>query len=290
MAKSQINLTALEVAFEHRPERVFSQSDLASIFTFGRFDWNLPRSMNLQTFIQMLLRRTKMSQVRMTSTEYAPLSRYVWGTDVAPVLLALSIRTKAYCSHGAAMWIHDLGGDGRHIFVNCEQSEKPPNRGFLTQEGIDRAFRNEQRRSKLVYSYRGARIVVLSGKNSGRLEVEPAKTPSGEQVEVTSLERTLVDITVRPAYAGGISHVLRSFQAASGKASAKKILHILKTLDYTYPFHQAIGFYMKRSEYSKADQDLIKEMGAQFNFYLAHGLKDPVFDEEFKVFFPKSLR
>ena len=77
---------------------------------------------------------------------------------------------------------------------------------------------------------------MLNGKNSNRLEVELGKTPSGEQVAVTSLERTLVDITVRPAYAGGISNVLVSFARARPRASAKKILHILKTLDYKYPF------------------------------------------------------
>jgi len=289
MAKSQQNLTAVQAAFEQRTERVFSQADLAAIFNSLRFQWNLPRSMNPQTFIQMLLRRTEMRQVSLTSTEYAPLLRYVWGQNVAPVLVALSAKPKAFCSHESAMWIHRLGGDERHIFVNSEQSEKPPNPGVLTQEGIDRAFRNEQRRSKLVYSYEGATIVVLNGKNSGRLEVESAKTPSGEQVAVTSLERTLVDITVRPAYAGGISNVLVSFDRARQRASPKRILHILRTLDYKYPFHQAIGFYMKRSGYAKADQDLVRELGTEFNFYLGHGIKDPMFDEEFKVFFPKSL-
>ena len=112
---------------------------------------------------------------------------------------------------------------------------------------------------------------MLNGKNSNRLEVELGKTPSGEQVAVTSLERTLVDITVRPAYAGGISNVLVSFARARPRASAKKILHILKTLD------------------SKADQDLVRELGTQFNFYLGHGIKEPQFDEEFKVHFPEAL-
>ena len=230
-----------------------------------------------------------MRQVSLKSSKYALLARYVWGKNVAPVLVALSAKPKAFCSHGSAMWIHKLGGDERHIFVNSEQSEKPPNRGVLTQEGIDRAFRNEQRRSKLVYSYEGTTIMVLNGKNSGRLEVESGKTPSGEEVPVTSLERTLVDITVRPAYAGGVANILASFYRARPRASAKKILHILKALDYMYPFHQAIGFYMKRSGYPKADQDLVREVGTQFNFYLGHGIEDSMFDEEFKVFFPKSL-
>lgn len=290
MAKLQLNLTALEADFEHRAERVFSQTDLVSVFNSGRFDWNLPRSMDPPTFIQMLLRRTKMTQVSLTSTEYAPLLRYVWGADVAPVLLALSIKPRAFCSHGSAMWIHSLGDNVRQIFVNSEQSEKPPNRGMLAQEAIDRAFHNEQRRSKLVYRYRGTTMMVLNGKNSGRLEVEPATTPSGERVEVTSLERTLVDIIVRPGYAGGIANVLESFRRARGKVSVEKLLRILKALDYSYPYHQSLGFYMKRSVYAEADLNLVRKLGTQFNFYLGHAMKDSVFDDEFRVFFPRSLK
>jgi hypothetical protein len=290
VAKSLINLPAVAADFEHRQERVFSPTDLVSTFNSGRFDWNLPRSMDPRTFVQMLLRRTKMTQVSLTSSEYPPLLRYVWGTDVAPVLLALSIKPNAFCSHGSAMWIHGLGGDEDHIYVNSEQSEKPPNRSTLAQDAIDRAFRSEQRKSKLVYKYRGATIVVLNGKNSGRLEVEPAKAPSGERVEVTSLERTLVDIVVRPVYAGGIPRVLESFRIARGRASVDKLLRILQSLDYVYPYHQSVGLYLKRSAYPEVDLDLVRKLGTRFNFYLGHGMKDSALDEEFKVFYPKSLK
>jgi hypothetical protein len=286
--ESRIKLADLTAYFESRPERVFSQSDLFSIFSSYRLDWNLPRKMNEASFIEMLRRRTKMSEIGLTS-RYRPLLRYVWGTKVSLISIALSIKRGAFCSRGTAMWIHGLGGDEHHIYVNREQSEKPRNSGVLMQDAIDRAFRNEQRRTKLIYQHLDATIVVLNGKNSGRLEVESAKTPSGEHVEVTSLERTLVDITVRPAYAGGISSVLASFRLARGRVSVIKLLQILKALDYTYPFHQSIGFYLKRSEYTKDDQDLVRELGTRFNFYLGHGIKDPAFDEEFRVFFPKSF-
>lgn len=290
MAKSRPYLTEIERAFNHRHERVFRQSDLDFIFKSGQLGSELPSSMSPTAFTQMLLRHTKMTKVLLKSTEYTPLLRYAWGTDVAPVLLALSIRPRSFCSHGSAMWIHGLGGDERHVFVNSEQSEKPPNLTTLTQESIDSAFRNEQRKSKLVYRYRGTSMMVLNGKNSGRLEVELAKVPSGEQVEVTSLERTLVDITVRPAYAGGITHVLESFRKARGRISTEKLLRVLKAFDFIYPYHQSLGFYLKRSGYAEADLSLIKTVGIPFNFYLAHGMDELAFDEEFKVFFPQSLQ
>jgi len=121
----------------------------------------LPRSMNPNTFVEMLLSRTKMTQVKLNSPDYPRLLRYVWGAGVAPVLLALSIKRNSFCSHGSAMWIHGLGGSERHIFVNSEQSTKPPNRSTLTQEGIDRAFsqRAEKVETHLQISGRDDRCV-----------------------------------------------------------------------------------------------------------------------------------
>src|SRR5437870_5518218 len=81
-------------------------------------------------------------------------------------------------------------------------------RGVLTQESIDRAFRNQQRISNLAYTYSDFQIVVIAGKNTGQLEVGQLDGPAGEKLAVTKLERTLIDSTVRPAYAGGVFHVL----------------------------------------------------------------------------------
>jgi hypothetical protein len=290
MSMNPLNLSAIENAFEQQPRRVFSPAQISSVFKSCPLDWNLPRSMDERRFIKMLLRRTQITQVKLASSDYPSLVRYVWGKNATPAQLALSIRPNSYCSHGSAMWIHGVGGDERHLFINSEQSVKPPNRSTMTQEGIDRAFSNNQRTSKLVYRVRGTTIVVLSGKNSGRLEVHRTKTPSGDLVDVTSLERTLVDITVRPTYAGGVASVLNAFRMARGKVSVEKLVNTIKALDYSYPYHQSVGFYLKTSGYGDAALDLVRKMGTRFNFYLGHGMSDQSFDDEFKVFFPTMLR
>jgi hypothetical protein len=243
----------------------------------------------IATFIDLLLKETKMAQVTLRSSDYDDIVRYVWGKETVPIMLALSIKRAAYCSHGTAMYLHGLGGHEQTIFVNSEQSAKDPSDLDLTQEAIDRAFRNRQRTSKLVYRYRTARITVLNGKHTGRLGVERLKMPSGEEVDATSLERTLVDIVVRPAYAGGVSSVIEAFGRAHGRISTEAVLRLLKKLNHAYPYHQAIGFYMKRSGYSEADLQRLKAMGTPFHFYVGHGLKPLDFDPDFKVYFPKSL-
>lgn len=171
------------------------------------------------------------------------------------------------------MRIHGLGRQEREIYVNSEQSQKPANRNPLKQEAIDKAFLRTQRMSKLVYEYQGSRIVVLNGKHSGRLGVERAKTPSGDGVETTSLERTLIDVTVRPGYAGGVPSVVQGFRTARGKASIERLLRILETLEYSYPYRQSIGFYMKQTNYSDTELDLVRKLGTKCDFYLDYGMK-----------------
>lgn len=109
-------------------------------------------------------------------------------------------------------------------------------------------------------------------------------------MDVTSLERTLIDITVRPGYAGGAPLVLRAFRLAKNRASISKLIVLLRKLDYTYPYHQSIGFYLKQAGYTEADQLLARTEGIKFAFYLCHGLKDPAFDPDWKVFFPRLLK
>lgn len=88
------------------------------------------------------------------------------------------------------------------VYVNFEQSAKRRS-GQLSQESVDRAFANRQRRTNYIFAYRDTEIAILSGKQTGRLGVIKKQTSGGDSVDVTNIERTLVDITVRPDYSLG---------------------------------------------------------------------------------------
>jgi predicted transcriptional regulator of viral defense system len=184
--------------------------------------------------------------------------------------------------------LHNLGGDEHQIFVNAEQSEKERGDSELNQEAIHRAFRNKQRQSKLIYKIRRSEVTVLSGKSTHRLGVETVKGPDQQVVPVTSLTRTLIDITVRPAYAGGAVSVAQAFRAARGRFVATDLHTLLQQLDYIYPYHQAIGFYMKCAGYPRTEQQVFAA-NVKFDFYVSHGLKNPSYDKEWKIFIPKEL-
>jgi hypothetical protein len=289
--KSKIHVLRLAQYFEDHADQVFSLSDLERLSWDHSDDWNLPPSMTLEAFVRVLRKNTKIRELRLHSPHYSSLLRYTGQTNVSPFSVAISIMKKdAFFSHASAMWIHGIGEDHRNIFLNKEQSEKAPNSDPLSQEAIHRAFRNKQRRSRLFYKFEQATITVLSGKHTGRNGVVSATAPPGQKVEVTSLERTLIDIAVRPGYAGDVPAVLKAFRLAKNQISANKLMALLGNLDYTYPYHQSVGFYLNRAGYPEADQLLARREPIEFDFYLSHSLKDPAFDPEWRMFFPKNLK
>lgn len=284
----QIAKRDIVAEFDQQPKRVFSSREIATILTARRGFWRLAQSTTTADFIRFL-EKQGLREVRLASVAYTSMVRYVW-KEASAFEIALSVKPGSYLSHGTAIFLHNLTNElPRTIFVNQEQSPKPAPSGELTQASIDRAFHNQQRASKLAYTFDEVQVVVTAGKNTEQLEVGTLDGPAGEKLRVTKLERTLIDSTVRPAYAGGAFHVLEAFAAAKEVLSVNILLATLKRLDYKYPYHQAIGFYMQRAGYDESRWRRLRELGTAFDFYLSHGLRDPQYDHEWRLFYPQGL-
>ena len=214
--------------------------------------------------------------------------RYVWdGASVYAV--ASTIARGAYLSHGTAVLLHGLTDQlPRTIYVNREQNSTGSSSGELTQKGIDQAFSHKPRTSNSLFTYEQSQIVLMHGKNTGRLEVGTIEF-NRERLPVTKLERTLIDITVRPIYGGGVYQVLQAYRNAKEKISTATLMATLAKLDFVYPYHQAIGFYMQKAGYPSKAVERLKALGMSFNFYLAHDIRDRVFDPEWRLFYPKGF-
>jgi hypothetical protein len=131
---------------------------------------------------------------------------------------------------------------------------------------------------------------MIAGTNTNRLGVEEIIGPASETIWVTNLERTLIDIVVRPAYAGGPSQVLKAYRAAKDRISVDRLIDTLKGLDYVYPYHQPIGFLMQEAGYPKHGVNQLRALGLGHDFYLAHGMQQPEYSQDWRLFYPKDLK
>jgi hypothetical protein len=267
---------------------VFTAADLLEILKKNRRRWGLGVRVSGVAFSEFLVEQLGLRTVELRAEQYRPLERFGW-REFSPYLMALSIRSRSYLSHGTAVFLLGLNDQiPKTVYVNQEQSEKPRGKG-LTQERLTQAFSRRQRTSKYVYAFDGYRAVLLSGKQTGAFGVTTRRGPQREPLPVTGIARTLVDIAVRPAYAGGIVQVLEAYRGAKGRVKGADLVRVLRRLDYVYPYHQAIGFLMERAGHPEEEWDKLWRLGTKFDFYLLYGMKNPQRDEKWRLFFPEGL-
>jgi hypothetical protein len=94
---------------------------------------------------------------------------------------------------------------------------------------------------------------------------------------------------VRPSYAGGVFQVLEAFKAARDRASAPQLLGILRQLQYVYPYHQALGVYLEAAGYPVFITEEIRAIGIEFDFFLAHDMRDTKFVPKWRTFIPSAF-
>jgi hypothetical protein len=250
-------------------------------------NWELSPDLSFTKFLNFMLKHSNLREITLKSAAYSSQTRYVW-RNPSVYAVALSLKSNSYLSHQTAMFLHGLIDNSERVYVNREQSPKPKGSG-LSQESLTKAFANKPRESKLTYAYQKSQIVMLNGMFTDRLGVE-LRSKKHELLDVTSLERTLIDITVRPNYAGGAKTVLDAYRRASGSVSVNTLLTILKRMDYVYPYHQAIGFYLARASYPQSDWAPFLALGISFEFYLTHALPpEREYDSTWGLYYPRNL-
>lgn len=286
---------AIEAFFDALDQQAFTRRELQSIVAAKRQDWRLPDSLTFAAFVVFMVERSHLREVRLEPTDpkyaHKVQVRFTW-REASPLALGNALAGGSYLSHATAAFVHGLTDERpKTVYVNREQSAKPPAQGRVTQAALDRAFspQSRQRRSSLIYTDGKTDFVMLAGKNTKNFGVvKDVREPYGGRVSVAGLERTLVDVAVRPAYAGGVDRVVDIYRQARDRAQISRVIQVLKSLDYVYPYHQCIGFYAARAGFPSASLSRLKGLGIDFDFYLTYGMKDPDHDPEWRLFFPKG--
>ena len=297
-----MNSTRIQIAkpditklFDEQPVKVLRQSDIARILTVHREFWRLTQRTTTLNFIKFLMDSASLSKVVFPFPKPYPREiRYTWGqVDLRDVML--SLKPKCHFSHYTAMQIHGLTEQvPKTTYLNFEQPLASTSSGELTQRSIDLAFSRPVRTTKYIAETDQFRVCLLNGRNTGYLGVEEYEDGTSRnrrtgKTRVTNLERTLIDIAVRPIYSGGVFEVLKAYRLAKERVSVNKLAAMLKQLEFIYPYHQVVGFYLDRAGYKPSLLDLLLRFPMEFDFYLEHKMNKKDYVKAWRLYIPKGF-
>lgn len=285
-------------AFENANRRVFHQGDIYKILEANREFWRLPVKMTLAEFIDLMTKNTKLEEhIIKFPNSFSAVKRYGWNKP-AELEVIQAIRKDAYFSHYSALHFNRLTEQiPKTLYMNFEQTPKAKQaKGRLQQENIDNAFKKPARLTKNKAIYKGREIILINSKFTNMLgmenyEVHNPDSKTNFTIKITCLERTLIDIAMKPFYAGGIYEVIKAYKnAVEENVSINKLTAILGKLGYLYPYHQVIGFYLEKAGVYKESQiKLLDKFKKVFNFYLINEMKDPAYSKKWKLYYPKEF-
>ena len=287
-------LNSINAYFDSITQKIFTEAELFGILEENRAKWDLAVSMFSSKFITELLLHTSLKEVVIHSEgqqSYTSekITRYTYG-EVSVFEIALSIKKHTHLSHYSSVFLHGLSQQiPKTIYVTFEQSDKILKDGVLLQSSIDNAFSKAQREPGHYYSYLDYRIILLNSKFTRKAGIIRLNSIFGNNLTITSLERTLIDITVRPAYSGGVNEVLKAYQAAKDLLSVNKLTSILTKMNFIYPYHQAIGFYLQNAGYTSFQTNMLKTYGFSYDFYLTYNMIDIDYSKEWHLYYPKNF-
>jgi hypothetical protein len=295
--KSRIQIARPDILrfFDELPPKIHRKADLARYLAEQRSFWRLTQETTAARFIDFLLQSTRLRKIEFPfPPPYRRDTRYVWG-DVPLYEVMLTLKPGSYFTHYTAVYLHGLTEQvPKTTYLNHEQALASTSTGELSQKNIDAAFKRPVRVSGNVAETKQFRLCVISGKNTGNLGVieEERSDASGHRLgrlRFTGVERTLIDIAVRPVYAGGAFEVLKAYRLAKDVVSVNRLAAMLKKLDYIYPYHQVIGFLLERAGYKASAVDLLRRFPQEFDFYLMHNMAQTEYVPQWRLHIPKGF-
>jgi len=291
MRKSSLDIAKVEIIsfFDRQDKKVYKTYTIKDIFYQNRDSWQLVNSISLNNFLEYLVKNANFEKTVLTFPSRKEIM-YSWG-KVSIFEIALAIKSGSYFTHHTAMLLHGLTNKSfRVIYVNHEQAPKRYGSSDLIQERIDAAFRKAPRVSRNKARYKENTILLINGMHTGEYGVINTLGENKELIRLTNIERTLIDISVRPVYSGGVHQVLNAYKLARDKVSIKKLVSTLKMLGYTYPYHQIIGFYMEKTGlYEEKELMQLNEIGIFYDFYLTHGMRNTSYSNRWRLYYPKDF-
>jgi len=279
----------IEAYFEELGKKVFLKKDIGKVLHEKRDFWRLPISMSLSTFIENLVDRSYLRSIPLQFPKRT-YQLYTW-KEISIYSLLQSAFSDHHFSHHTAAFFHGLTEQiPKNIYIRNELSKNPENESIENQELVDRVFKGKVRESKTFCLVDELRIYSLYGKKLDQLGIMDLNLLDGSTVKVTDPERTLIDITMRPIYTGGLHEVLKIYQNSESILSVNRLIAYLRKMNFTYPYHQSIGFLMQLAGFPTKKLEQLKEIPMSLDFYLDYDMKEMEYSPEWKLYYPKFFK
>ncbi|WP_183193208.1 hypothetical protein [Bifidobacterium commune] len=127
--------------------------------------------------------------------------------------------------------------------------------------------------------------------DNGITKISEPHAPSG--IALSSIEKTLIECVIKPNYAGGTQEVMAAFHAAKDRLKVLRMMQLVEKGGYSLPYGKNILFYMDRTGYTEQQKDLVRQRltpeTKQLNSYLEKSMRNPAFDANIGIYYPKGL-
>lgn len=277
--------------FENLNTQAFTTFDLSNIFENERNSWKIASYRTAKHFYKYLEKSGILKLTTLKHQSTGSIKTILSKPNANYFDIALTIKKDGYLSNYTAMSIHQLTLQiPKSIYISFMKSADGRNNiknVTLSQKSIDQAFSKPQRITSEVYkseidSYR--LFFIQKGYSEKEIGLE-----SNQGIKYTDVERTLIDISLRPAYSGGVFEVLEAYVNARDVIDTNKLYYYLNQLNYIYPYHQLIGFYLEKANYEEKRYLMFYEKISSFKFYLTYNISNKQYDEKWKIYFPKGF-
>jgi hypothetical protein len=199
--------------------------------------------------------------------------------------LASTRSRKSFFSFHTALSIHNLIlNQPKQIYLTLERPILIKSLSNLDQSKIDSAFNKPAKTTNNQRIYKNYSITLINGQHQNHIGVIPFRN-----YKVSDIERTLIDICVRPFYSGGVSQVLSIFDKVKKHIDTEKLFEYYTNMNFIYPYHQIIGFYLDKTGYSKECYEKFLSLRTNFKFYITYNILHKSFSEKWNLYYPIGL-
>ena len=172
--------------------KAFSKIFLYRLFEQERSRWNISSLKTFKQFIDFILKENILIEHELSAQNGKRQLLYSNGS-VDDFTLFGALNTHGYFTHYTSMFLHQLTLQiPKTYYLNVEHSKDIPSQG-LTQDAIDNAFSQTQRKANSSLTYNTKKVYILNGKKTDGLGVIQ-KVNESESYKYTDLELSLIHI------------------------------------------------------------------------------------------------